>query len=145
MDPENGFGLRVEASLENLHEVRDYIECSGRRLGVAGAALGDLILAVDEAVTNIVVHGYAGRGGPIELSMKREGDAVVICIRDQARPFNAGHVEIPHLKMALEDRPVGGMGLFLIRKVTDQAEFRSLPEGGNELRMVKRGAIELEG
>jgi len=145
MTPDQGFDLQVEASLENLHDVRDYIERTGQRLGARQEALGDLRLVVDEAVTNIVLHGYGGRGGPIELHMEGDGDAIVIRIRDRAPAFDADHVEAPHLEQALEDRPYGGMGIFLIRRMTDEAEFRPLPGGGNELKLVKRNAIESAG
>jgi len=140
--PEPGFDLRVEASLDRLHDIRDYIDRTGARLGVNDGALADLRLVVDEAVTNIVLHGYQGRGGPVDLHMERAGDAVVIRIRDQADPFNADQVERPQLDTALADRPFGGMGLFLIRRMTDESEFHALPGGGNELRLVKRGAFD---
>ncbi len=73
--------------------------------------------------------------------MERDGNDVVVRIRDRAKPFDSAHVEQPHLDQALEDRPFGGMGLFLIRKMADESEFSSLPGGGNELRIVKRNAI----
>jgi len=145
MTPDEGFDLRVEARLENLHEVRDYIERTGRRLGARDDVLGDLRLVVDEAVTNIVLHGYQDRGGPIDLHMEKDGDAIVVRIRDRAPAFNAEDVEEPHLDQALEDRPYGGMGIFLIRRMTDEAKFSSLPGGGNELKLVKRNAIVRDG
>ena len=135
------FNLSVEASLDNLHKVRDYIDLAGKRLGVDKGALGDLRLVVDEAVTNVIIHGYKGRGGIVELHMERDGDAVVIRIRDRAESFDASHVHAPQLDTALAERPFGGMGIYLIRKMTDEAEFRPVPGGGNELRLVKRGAI----
>jgi hypothetical protein len=45
------------------------------------------------------------------------------------------------LDTALKDRPFGGMGIFLIRKMTDEAEFLPRSGGGNEIRLVKRGAV----
>ena len=109
---------------------------------VSESALGDLRLVVDEAVTNIVLYGYEGRGGAVNLHMERDGDAVVIVIRDQAKPFDVDQVHAPQLDSSLADRPFGGMGIFLIRSMTDVAEGRPLPGGGNELRLVRRGAID---
>jgi serine/threonine-protein kinase RsbW len=141
MSTKQSFDLSVEADLENLHQVRDYVDRAGERFGVDSAVLADLRLAVDEAVTNIILHGYNGRAGQVELHMERDGDAVIIRIRDQAESFDASHVNAPQLDTSLADRPFGGMGLFLIKKLTDEAEFLSLPGGGNELKLVKRRAI----
>jgi serine/threonine-protein kinase RsbW len=141
MSTKQGFDLSVEAKLENLHEVRDYVDRAGASFGVDSAVLADLRLAVDEAVSNVILHGYDGRAGRVELHMERDGDAVIIRIRDQAESFDASHVNAPQLDTALAERPFGGMGLFLIRKLTDEAEFLSLPGGRNELKLVKRRAI----
>jgi serine/threonine-protein kinase RsbW len=142
MSPERVFDLTVNASLENLQVVRQYIEQASSRLGVCPEVLGDLLLVIDEAVTNVIIHGYDDSEGVVKLHMETEGNSVIISIRDQAKDFDASIVNAPKLDTALKDRPFGGMGIFLIRKMTDEAEFLSLPGGGNELRLVKHGAIQ---
>jgi len=136
------FDLSVKASLDNLQEVRSFIDRAGARLGVGESVLGDLRLAVDEAVTNVVLHGYGNAGGDVEVHMRADGDDVVIRILDRAARFDPDEVESPHLDMPLRDRPAGGMGIFLIRQMTDQAEFLPRAGGGNELCLVKRGVID---
>jgi len=135
------FSLSVEASLEKLKRVRSFINESGRSLRVDDETLGELCLVVDEAVTNIIVHGYAGEPGPVDIDVSAEQDDLVIRIRDRARAFEASGIEAPHLDESLSERAYGGMGVYLIRKLTDEAEFGRLPGGGNELRLVKRGAV----
>jgi serine/threonine-protein kinase RsbW len=135
------FEFSIEADLENLKEVRSFILKSGNTLGVKNDTLGDLCLVVDEAVTNIVLHGYDGREGNVDIQIERDGDSVVISIRDTAESFDAADIETPHLETSLREREFGGMGVFLIRKLTDEAEFRTLPGQGNELRLVKRKAF----
>jgi serine/threonine-protein kinase RsbW len=138
---EKVFDLSVKASLENLQVIRQYIDQVGALLGVNERALGDLRLAVDEAVTNVIVHGYGDLDGKVKVHMEGDGDTVIIRIRDQAKTFDSSHVNEPQLDTALKDRPFGGMGIFLIKKMTDEAEFLPLPGGGNEIRLVKHGAI----
>jgi len=139
---EPSFDLSVKASLENLQEIRSYIDKVGASLGICESALEDLRLAVDEAVTNVVIHGYGDLEGNVDIHMEANGDSVIITIRDRAKNFDPSHVGVPRLDTALKDRPLGGMGIFLIRKMTDEAEFKPLPGGGNEIRMVKRGVIQ---
>ena len=142
MSEELEFDLSVQASLDTLQEVRSFIDRAGATLGVNDSAMGDLCLVVDEVVTNVVIHGYEKSDGIVELNMQADGDAVVIRIRDHAANFDPSHVKPPQLDADLKDRPFGGMGIFLIRKMTDEAEFLPLPGGGNEIRLVKRGAIQ---
>lgn len=144
MSEEPAFDLSVKASLENLQEIRSYIDRVGASLVVTDTALADLRLAVDEAVTNVVIHGYKESDGIVELHMHAEGDAVFIRIRDHAANFDPSQVKTPQLDTELKDRPFGGMGIFLIRKMTDEAEFLPLAGGGNEIRLVKRGAIQTD-
>lgn len=142
MNAEQVFDLSVNASLENLQKVREYIDQAGAQLGVSESALGDLRLVVDEAVTNVILHGYGNDPSEkVELHMEGDGDAVVIRIRDRASTFDPAGVSAPQLDTALKDRPFGGMGIFLIKEMTDEAEFLPLQGGGNEIRLVKRGAI----
>jgi serine/threonine-protein kinase RsbW len=136
------FDYSTEADLENLKGVRAFIQDSGRTLGVAEDTLGDICLVVDEAVTNVVIHGYTGEEGTVDLWLGREGRDLVVVIRDKAAAFKANHVEIPHLDEPLAEREYGGMGVYLIRKLTDKAEFRVLPEGGNELFLRKLDVFE---
>jgi anti-sigma regulatory factor (Ser/Thr protein kinase) len=135
------FELSVDADLESLGEIRSFIRQAGAALGVRDDALGDLCLVVDEAVTNVILHGYQGARGPVDIHVQREGDAVVIVLRDQARTFDGRGVEAPHLDESLAERKSGGMGVYLIRKLTDEAEYRPRAGRGNELRLVKRRAI----
>jgi len=142
LSSEQVFDLSVKASLDNLKEVRSYIDRMGAQLGVNERALGDLRLVVDEAVTNVVLYGYEDLEGIVEVHMQRDGEAVVIRIRDHAKTFDPSHVDDPQLDTILKDRPFGGMGIFMIKKMTDETEFLPLPGGGNEIRLVKRNAIQ---
>jgi len=89
-----------------------------------------------------VLHGYGNAGGLIELQMRKEGDAIVISILDRAPYFDPDKVRTPRLDTPLQDRPAGGMGIYLIRQMTDRAEFLPRPGGGNEIRLLKRGVIK---
>jgi serine/threonine-protein kinase RsbW len=129
--------LCVSAELKNLGFVRDYVAQRAAILGVDQDALYDVILAVDEAVTNIVVHGYQGQAGNIEITVRRVGDALVVRLEDSAVPFNPHCVPPPDLSLSLEERPIGGMGVYMMKRLVDRVIHRLSPQGGNELTLVK--------
>jgi serine/threonine-protein kinase RsbW len=131
--------LRIAADLENLTSIRRFIEEAATALGVAPAAIPDLVLATDEAITNIIVHGYQGQQGPIKIEVERDGDRVAIRLHDQAHPFDPTTFQPPDMTLPLEQRPIGGMGIYLIRQSVDELTYRVLPQGGNELTLAKTG------
>jgi anti-sigma regulatory factor (Ser/Thr protein kinase) len=134
--------LRVSAELSNLAVIRDFVAERGRALGADLDALYDVVLAVDEAATNVMVHGYRGREGTIEVEVRREGEALVVCLLDQAAPFDPHVVPPPDLCLPLEQRLVGGMGVYMMKQLMDRVIHRVPPQGGNELTLAKNGVFK---
>jgi len=137
MDPEPT--LHIAAELKNLSLIRRFIQETAAALGADRAVIADMILATDEAVTNVIVHGYQDRPGMIEIELQRNGDAIVIYLRDESLPFDPTSVPPPDVTQPLEERPLGGMGIHLIRQLMDDVSHHITPQGGNELIMTKRG------
>jgi anti-sigma regulatory factor (Ser/Thr protein kinase) len=133
-----GSSLRVIAELRNLDAIRHFVRDTATTLEVDADAIYDALLAVTEAATNIIVHGYRNKPGIIEIEMSREGDSLLVRLRDQADPFDPTSVPAPDLTLPLEKRPSGGMGIHVIRQVTDEMIYRAIPKGGNELTLVKK-------
>ena len=81
--------LRVPADVKQLALIRRFVEEQALALSVAEPDVYDLVLAVNEIATNIVIHGYRGQPGEIEIEMRAVGSGVEICLRDQAPAFGA--------------------------------------------------------
>ena len=133
--------LHVQADVSELAKIRDFVEVQAGALGVKPDAVYDVVLAANEIATNIVVHGYRGQPGTIEIEMRSEGDAAKIVLRDQAPPFDPTLAATPDITVPLEKRPRGGMGIHLTRRLTDAMLHRVGPDGGNEVTLIKRGVI----
>jgi len=138
---ENHFRLHVQADVHELARIRDFVETQASALGVAPDAVYDLVLAANEIATNIVIHGYRGQPGTIEIELRSEGDAIEIVLRDKAALFDPTLAPTPNISVPLEKRPRGGMGIHLTRKLTDAMLHRVSPDGGNEVTLIKRGVI----
>jgi serine/threonine-protein kinase RsbW len=127
------------AVLENIPKAMDCVARSARAAGINEQTTHQIQLAVDEACANVVAHAYAGmEPGQMEISCNLEGQAFIVSVRDWGQSFDPDAVDDPDIDAPLEERSLGGLGLYLIRQYMDQVEFEFDPVAGNELRMTKR-------
>ena len=125
------------AELESLSLFRQFISDCCSRHNVPNDTVFALKLAVDEACTNIIEHGYKGIDpGSIILSFRIESERILVSITDFGHVFEPSDAPKPNLEAALEDRPLGGMGLYLIYRTMDNIDYQS-SEDGNTLTFTK--------
>ncbi len=130
--------LRIPAELDRLALVRDLVRDVAVRCDAPPDCMDDLVQAVDEAATNVILHGYRGREGWLEVAAERVGDRLVITLEDEAPPFDPTTVSPPDLSVPPERRTPGGMGIHLMRLATDELRHSPRPGGGNILTMARR-------
>jgi serine/threonine-protein kinase RsbW len=123
------------AELERLAaSVRDFC----REHGVDDEACHDLLLAMDESVSNTIRHGYIDRD-PHEIRVRvgLENRDLFLEVEDDARPFNPLEVPEPDVSRPVEERPLGGLGIHLLRQLMNRLEYRH-ENGRNILRVTRR-------
>ena len=126
--------LRFSARIDRIKLIRPGIEAAARMCGLASAIARDVVLAVDEACQNIIIHGYKSRNGEIELTLIRYGKGIVVELRDQAPSVDPRKIR----HRALHDIKPGKLGSYLMSAIMDRVEYLPAPGGGNLLRMYKR-------
>ena len=125
------------AEVESLSVFRQFISDCCSRHGVPSEMVFELKLAVDEACTNIIEHEYKGMDpGSIILSFRIEPDRILVSITDFGHVFEPADAPKPDVEAALENRPLGGMGLFLIYQTMDNIDYQA-SEDGNTLTFTK--------
>lgn len=130
--------LTLLANLDALAEISAFVTDAAEQAGLDERATWQVQLAVDEAATNIIQHAYEPDApGDITLDCTCTGGQFVVVLRDQGRQFNPEEVPLPDIEASLEDRPVGGLGLYLITRLMDEVRFDFDPQAGNVLTMVK--------
>jgi len=97
----------------------------------------DTQLAVEEAITNVIVHGYEGKNGEIVITCRTSRGLAEVEIEDCAPPFNLLSIPEPDITKNIEDRKIGGLGVFLIRQIMDDIIYR-YEDGKNILVLVKK-------
>jgi serine/threonine-protein kinase RsbW len=134
------YTLHITAELKNLSQIRDFVEMAATGLGFAPEVIPNVQLAVDEVATNVMLHGYHGQGGPLEIEVERLQHDLIVRLRDEAAPFDPNTVPTPDLTLPLAQRPIGGLGIHLVRRTMDEIRHQLTPTGGNELVLVKHSA-----
>ncbi len=131
--------LRLAATLDNVPRAVECVRESARAVGLDDRLQGQLQLAVDEACANVVDHAYQDlEPGDMEVSCGLTDRAFVVCVRDWGRGFDLDAVSVPDVTAPLQDRALGGLGLYLIRQVMDEVRLTLDPRKGNVLTMIKR-------
>ncbi len=129
--------LHIEASLDALAKISDFIVEQARAAGFDEHATWEVQLAVDEATTNVIQHGYGEKQGYIKLITEIHGDEFKISIYDDGQRFDPNNVPEPDFDSPLEERRTGGLGLYLMRKLMDRVDFR-FDNSQNILVMTKQ-------
>lgn len=132
------------AVFESLDEVRSFVAKEAEVYGLSSGEIYAVQMAVDEAFTNIIEHAYGGEClEKIECTCQITDEGLVITLRDCGKQFNPLDVPTPNLEAELEEREIGGLGLYFMRQLMDEVSFTFVPQSGgqvgcNLLRMVKR-------
>jgi len=130
--------IRVPARLENLEELINSTLSYLKGAGITGETASGIHLAVDEACTNSIKYAYPeDRGGDIELSCRIDHGLATVTIRDWGYPFNPLDMPPPDLNLDIDKRPVGGLGIYLMKKFSDRIEYRR-ENDSNLLTIVKK-------
>lgn len=132
------YRLTHAAELETLDKFRKFIAGLCQEHGIDEETSFDLQLATDEACTNIIQYGYEGLDpGSLILELEIGQDEITVLITDFGNPFEPSSVPKPDLEAPLEERSLGGFGLFFIYSTMDSVDYQA-SEAGNTLILKKK-------
>jgi len=120
----NHLDIVIPANPEEIARVTADIEEILVAQGFTGEAIIDVQLALEEVIVNIVKHGYRGKEGSIGIVCDASPLKATIEISDSAPAFNPLSLPKPNITKGIEDRGIGGLGVFLVRQVMDIVTYR---------------------
>ena len=129
--------LKIPSTLGCEKYAMDLATSLAKQVGLSADRIADLRTAVSEACTNAIEHGHQERERhKVVLLMSTTDSALEVSVRDHGMAFEVPD-EAPDLSAVIEgEKRARGWGLFLIRSLVDEVEFKPLPKGGNVVRMV---------
>jgi serine/threonine-protein kinase RsbW len=129
--------LVIGADLAEIPRISAVMEEAMQEYKFSDDAILDLQLAVEEAITNTIFHGYRGVSGEVEIEILVTEEDTVVQITDRAPPFDPLSVPDPDRVSDLSERRTGGLGIYLMRQVVDEVRYEYV-NGKNVLTLIKR-------
>lgn len=130
--------ITLTATLDALSQITAFITAVTEHLGLDARATWQVQLAVDEAATNIIQYAYdPSTPGNITIGWEYTGRSLIVTLLDQGRQFDPNAIAPPNLESPLEERQIGGLGIYLMTRLMDEVRFDFDPQSGNLLTMIK--------
>lgn len=130
--------LVITNDTKYLSTVRTFVTTMIQKSGLSRQDENKIVLAVDEAVTNIIEHGYEkDQSGTIEIEIESSAQSFIVSIRDEGKFFNPELAPDPDIMEHLKMGKKKGLGIFLMRQIMDEVKYRFKGGVKNELTLVK--------
>lgn len=116
--------LNLHNDVNEVPMLGEWMEVTGEQLGLPMAAVFQLNLALEEAFVNVVDYAYPGKNGmPVQLNMDGTGETLTFTLIDEGEPFDPTTLDEPDTSLSAEERPIGGLGVFLVKQIMDEVRY----------------------
>ncbi len=130
--------LILHNDIQQIPQLADFVETIAEESGLSQPLAMSLNLALEEAVTNVIVYAYPdGTDGLVDIEAILHKDRIRFIISDSGQPFDPTQVQEPDLSLPLEERPIGGLGIHLVRSIMDEVSYERTADK-NILYLLKR-------
>ncbi|MCR5685361.1 MAG: ATP-binding protein [Lachnospiraceae bacterium] len=131
--------LKVIANLDNLDDVLGFIDSLLEKAGCSPKVQAQMDIAVEEMYVNIVHYAYEGKTGEAQISAQydEETDEFTVELKDSGIPFDPVAKPDPDVTLSAEERRIGGLGIYMVKKSMDRMTYRR-EDGYNVLTLVKK-------
>lgn len=116
--------LELNANLENLGDFVAYTRNAAQVANLSDDSAQQIELVTEEAIVNIINYAYPNTVGMVHLSCTTEPEFFVMQISDSGIPFNPLKSATPDINADINTRPIGGLGIFLMKQYMDDLQYR---------------------
>lgn len=132
--------LKVQTNREEIGHITAEVETLAEREGWAPDLSFKVNLALEELVINIMDYGFEGGDHEIDITLISEDHRLTIEIVDSGKPFDPlTDAPVPDVDAPMEDRPVGGLGVYLVRNMMDDMQYRREGDRNHLTLIANRG------
>lgn len=128
--------LIIKNEVEELTKLPEFVDTVCEDAGVNMALIASLNLALEEAVTNVVLYAYPDREGTVDINAVYTEKYLKFIITDSGIAFDPTKKEDADITLSAEARPIGGLGIYLVRQIMDSVNYKRM-KGRNILTIIK--------
>ncbi|MDR1673884.1 MAG: ATP-binding protein [Oscillospiraceae bacterium] len=129
--------LKITARSDNLHAVLDFVTEHMECAGISPPVQVQISIAVEEIFVNIAHYAYEAEGkGEALIRVTADSGSVTVEFTDGGIPYNPLDKPDPDILAGADERPIGGLGIFMVKKIMDTVEYRF--ESGKNMLTVKK-------
>ena len=130
--------LTIPATVENIEKVTEFVNSHLREIRCPGKALMQIDIAIDELFGNIAHYAYTPETGPatVRVEVTEAPISVIVTFIDHGVPYDPLKKDDPDITLSAEERAVGGLGIFMVKKTMDEITYE-YKDGQNILRIRK--------
>ena len=130
--------LTIVNKVSEISKLNAFVKSATAALNMEKALANQLKLAVEEAVTNVIDYAYPnGTEGNIDLTIEADESRIRFILSDSGVEFDPTGVSKADTTLTVDERPIGGLGVFLVRNLMDSINYEHI-DGKNILRMEKQ-------
>ena len=134
--------ITLNNTLSELHRVHEALTKFAARHTLSPKVVYDLNLSLEEIITNVIAYGYTDdREHEIRVRLRARDGEVCVEVEDDGRPFDPLAQPEPDITKSIDQRTVGGLGIYLVRKLMDRVEYKR--QGDKNLLIMKRKTEEV--
>jgi len=117
--------LIIENQISELHRVAGFLEQAGDEWHWLPSSTMSINLVLEEALTNTILYGFEkDEKHSLSISLRKREDEVTITIVDDGKAFDPTFLAGPDITLSAEERNIGGLGVFLIKKLMDSVQYK---------------------
>ena len=133
------YQLRIPSQTDNLELIRGFVAKVAEKVGFGNDDISKIELACDEACTNVIKHAYSEMTGQksLDVLVKIDYNKFTIVVTDHGKGFDPQTIKLPDMKEYLAELKVGGLGIYLMRTLMDEVDYKIKPGIRNQVKMVK--------
>ncbi|MCF0168576.1 MAG: ATP-binding protein, partial [Bacteroidales bacterium] len=130
--------ITFKNELDEIPRIAAFIEGLGEELGLSAPIMGSIQLAIEEAAVNVIEYAYPDKAeGLNSLSVSFKDGMMIFVLTDCGTPFDPTAASEPDITLPAEQRPVGGLGIMLVKKIMNTVTYLRI-DGQNKLTMTKQ-------
>ena len=135
-DDLKSYRLTLKNEIEELTKLPEFVDTVCEEAGADMALVASINLAIEEAATNVVLYAYEGREGLVDIDASFTSQYIKFVISDSGIPFDPTQKQDADITLSVEERPIGGLGIHLVRQIMDSVNYER-KDGYNILTLIK--------